>query len=53
MNAEVGTRNAEQPGGPVPSRDLRERTKAFALGVLRLVQVLPRGRFVDVIGHSS
>ena len=52
MNAELGTRNAEQQGGPVPPRDLRDRTKAFALGVLRLVQVLPRGRFVDVIGHQ-
>jgi len=52
MNAEGGTRNAEQDAKPVPSRDLKERTKAFALGVLRLVQDLPRGRFVDVIGNQ-
>src|SRR2546429_4505432 len=52
MNAEGGTRKAEQQGRLLPSRDLKERTKAFALGVLRLVQDLPRGRFVDVIGHQ-
>jgi four helix bundle protein len=52
MNAEGGTRNAEQRGRLLPSRDIRERTKAFALAVLRLVQDLPRGRVVDVIGHQ-
>src|SRR2546423_6478631 len=52
MNAEGGTRKAEQQGRLLPSRDLKERTKAFALGVLRLVQDLPRGRFMDVIGHQ-
>ena len=52
MNAEGGTRNAEQRRKPVPSRDLRERTKAFALGVIQLVQDLPRGRVADVIGHQ-
>ena len=52
MNAEGGTRNAEQQRKPVPSRDLRERTKAFALGVIQLVQDLPRGRVADVIGHQ-
>ena len=52
MNAEGGTRNAEHQGRPVPSRDLRERTKAFALAVIRLVQDLPRDRAADVIGHQ-
>ena len=52
MNAEDGTRNAEQQGRLLPSRDLRERTKAFALGVIRLVQDLPRNRAADVIGHQ-
>jgi four helix bundle protein len=52
LNAEVGTRNAEQQEGAVPPRDLRERTKAFALGVVRLVQGLPRGRPADVIGYQ-
>src|SRR2546430_4178638 len=52
VNAEVGTRNAEQRGESLPPRDLRERTKAFALAIVRLVDALPRGRFVDVIGHQ-
>src|SRR5881397_3028368 len=52
MNAEGGTRNAEQQGRVLPSRDLRERTKAFAVGVIRLVQDLPRDRAADVIGHQ-
>src|SRR5205807_9064636 len=52
MNAEGGARKAGQPGRLLPSRGLKERTKAFALGVLRLVQDLPRGRFVVVIGHQ-
>src|SRR6058998_3967627 len=50
MNAEVGTRNAEQKGQVQPPRDLKERTKAFAVGIVRLVQELPRGRVADVIG---
>jgi four helix bundle protein len=50
MNAEVGTRNAEQQGRVVPPRDLKERTTAFALGIVRLVQELPGGRVADVIG---
>src|SRR5256886_4523512 len=52
MNVEGGTRNAEQQGRLLPSRDLRERTKAFALDVIRLVQNLPRDRTADVIGHQ-
>src|SRR5205809_4001304 len=50
VNAEVGTRNAEQRGESLPPRDLRERTKVFALAIVRLVQELPRGRVADVIG---
>jgi four helix bundle protein len=52
VNAEVGTRNAEQKGRPVPPHDLRERTKAFALAIVRLVDALPRGRAADVIGRQ-
>jgi four helix bundle protein len=52
VNAEVGTRNAEQQGKVVPRRDLRERTKAFALGVVSLVQDLPGGRVPDIIGRQ-
>src|SRR5438094_8090823 len=51
-NAEVGTRNAEQRGETLPPRDLRERTKAFALAIVRLVDALPRSRAADVIGHQ-
>ena len=34
------------------SRDLKERTKAFAVGIVRLVQELPHGRVADVIGDQ-
>ncbi len=52
MNAEVGTRNAEQKGQVQPPRDLKERTKAFAVGIVWLVQELPRGTVGDVIGRQ-
>src|SRR5436309_2855256 len=52
VNAEVGTRNAEQRGESLPPRDLRERTKAFALAIVRLVDALPRSRAADVIGRQ-
>src|SRR5205809_3113707 len=52
VNAEVGTRNAEQRGESLPPRDLRERTKVFALAIVRLVDALPRGRAADVIGRE-
>ena len=31
-------------------KDLRQRTKEFALRIIRLVEALPRGRTADVIG---
>ena len=34
------------------SRDLKDRTKAFALRVVRLVEALPRSRAADVIGKQ-
>ena len=40
-NVECGMRN-----------ELKERTKAFALGTVRLVEDLPRGRSAEVIGHQ-
>ena len=52
MNAEVGTRNAEQQGVVEPRSDLKERTKSFALRTIRVVQQLPRNRVADVIGHQ-
>ena len=42
MNAEVGTRNAEQKGQVQPPRDLKERTKAFAVGIGPDVHRAPR-----------
>ena len=32
--------------------ELKERTKQFALRVIRLVESLPRGRTADVIGRQ-
>ena len=32
--------------------DLKQRTKHFALRVIRLVESLPRGRTADVIGRQ-
>ncbi len=57
MNAEggtrnAGTRNAEQNEGVLRRRDLVERTKAFAVDVVGLIQELPRNRVADVIGHQ-
>ena len=52
MNAEVGTRNAEQKGEPLVVRDLKERTKAFALAIVRLVDDLARSPATDVIGRQ-
>jgi len=52
VNAEVGTRNAEHHHGLLARRDLVERTKAFAIDVVRLIQELPRNRVADVIGHQ-
>ena len=42
-NAEWGMRNAECPGEVVAPRDLKERTKMFALAVVDLVEHLPNG----------
>jgi len=52
VNAELGTRNAEQQGGVVPPRDLKERTKTFAMRVVRLVSTLPRNPSTDVVGRQ-
>jgi len=32
--------------------DLRQRTKQFALRVIRLVESLPKGRTAEMIGHQ-
>jgi four helix bundle protein len=51
VNAEVGTRNAEQQGKFEP-RDLKLRTKTFAIEIIRLVESLPRGRSAEILGRQ-
>ena len=36
----------------MPQTDLTDRTKAFAVAIVRLVEGLPRGRTADVIGRQ-
>jgi four helix bundle protein len=45
-------RNAECKGEVVPQIDLKDRTRAFALAVVGLVEELPRGRSADAIGNQ-
>jgi len=52
MNAEVGKRNAEQQRKASTPSDLRQRTKAFAVDVVRFVQTLPRRQPTDVLGRQ-
>ena len=53
MNSEFGTRSSELSQTNVRSEDqLLDRTKAFALRVIRLVESLPRGRAADIIGNQ-
>ncbi len=33
-------------------RDLKERTKNFALKVIRVVEMLPKGRITDILGRQ-
>ncbi len=51
-NAECGIRNAECKGEVVAQVDLKDRTRAFALAIVRLVEDLPRSRSADVIGNQ-
>jgi len=39
-------------GGIVGQKDLKERTKSFALRVIKLVEALPKGRTANVIGNQ-
>ncbi len=50
-NAERGMRNVK--GEVVSQVDLKDRTRVFALGIIGLVEDLPRGRSADVIGTQS
>src|SRR3989442_5226496 len=45
-------RNAQSQGELVPQFNLKDRTKAFALEVVALVEELPRGRSADAIGNQ-
>src|SRR2546426_4723960 len=45
-------RNAKSQGELVPQFNLKDRTKAFALEVVALVEELPRGRSADAIGNQ-
>lgn len=33
-------------------KDLKERTKKFALKVIKVVEMLPRGRIADILGRQ-
>src|SRR5213079_874160 len=45
-------RNAEWKGEVVPQVDLKDRTRAFALAVVQLVEEMPHGRTADVIARQ-
>jgi len=45
-------RNAECQGEIVRRIDLKDRTRAFALAIIALVESFPRGRSADVIGNQ-
>ncbi len=47
--AECGTRKEERIA---PDKDLKERTKKFALKIIKLVASLPRTREADIIGRQ-
>ncbi len=51
-NAKFGMRNAKALGELVPEFNLKDRTKAFALEVVALVEELPPGRSADSIGNQ-
>ncbi len=51
-NAKFEMRNAKALGEIVPQFNLKDRTKAFALEVVALVEELPAGRSADSIGNQ-
>ena len=58
MNAELGTRSIESAEGGTRNAELKttgglmERTKRFALEIVRLVDGLPHGRAAEVMGRQ-
>jgi four helix bundle protein len=49
MISECGA-NQERKINSMKPKDLKQRTKEFALRIIRLVESLPRGKVTDVIG---
>ena len=43
----------DKPEKKGPPRDIRERTKAFALRIVRMSAALPRSREADVLGRQA
>ena len=43
---------ANQERNSMEPKDLKQRTKKFALRIIRLVESLPRGKITDVIGKQ-
>src|SRR5262245_65262436 len=55
MNAECGMGNGEcgmGKGGDMGEYDLKKRTRAFALRIIKLIESLPSGKSADVIGKQ-
>src|SRR4030095_1672594 len=50
-NAECGMRN-EEMRCDMAEHDLKKRTKAFALRIIKLVESLPSGKTADLIGRQ-
>jgi hypothetical protein len=52
-NPQSTIRNPQSKGWfPMDAEELKGRTKAFALRVIRLVEALPKTRTADVIGRQ-
>jgi len=52
MNAEVRSQNAEVTAPELVGNDLRERTKTFALRIVRLYRSLPRKTEARTLGNQ-
>ena len=51
-SAECGMRKGGEVDREESKREMKSRTKEFALRVIRLVQSLPRGQMADVLGKQ-
>jgi four helix bundle protein len=52
--ADFGLRNADlgNCGGKMNANEIKKRTQAFALRIIKMVESLPKGRTADVIGKQ-